>query len=80
MIVDGIQCQFMISKEDLASGSGTRHALSELLCSRSFITGKGGQRNLLAYTPEGGKNCLPQWSYQGLIYFNRLTPTTYILD
>ena len=48
MIVDGIQCQFMTSKEDLASGPGTRHAHSELLCSRSFITGKGGQRNLLA--------------------------------
>ena len=40
VIVDGIQCQFMISKEDLASGSGTSLAHSELLCGRSFITGK----------------------------------------
>ena len=31
---------FVISKEDLASGSGTRLDHSELLCGRSFITAK----------------------------------------
>ena len=36
----GIHVGFMISEEDLASGSGTRFDYSELLCGRSFITVK----------------------------------------
>jgi len=37
--------RFVISAEDLASGSGTRLDHSELLCSRSFITVKKGRES-----------------------------------
>ena len=44
----------MISKEDLASGQGTRLDHAEFLCGRSFLTVKKGQRKLLTQTSEGG--------------------------
>ena len=45
---------FMISKEDLASGSGTRLDHSELFYGQNFYYSEKGQRNLLTQTPEGG--------------------------
>ena len=54
----GIHVGFMISEEDLASGSGTRLDHAELFCGRSFISEKT-QRKLLTQTSEkeGGGPC-----------------------
>ena len=59
---------FMVSKEDLTSGSGTGLDLSELLCGRSFISERG-QRKLPTQMSEGDGEYPVTGLSKGVLYF-----------
>ena len=62
---------FVISKEDLASGPGTRLDHSRAFVQQSFIEVKREQRKLLTQTSEGARRVPTHQSQQGLIYFHQ---------
>ena len=51
--------RFVISKEDLASGPGTRFDHSKAFVYQTLIKVKKGQRKLLTETSEGGQRVYP---------------------
>ena len=63
---------FMISKDDLASGTGTRLDHSRAFGQQNFIKVKRGQRKLLTQTSEGAWRVSTHQSQQGLIYFHQI--------
>ena len=60
--------RFMVSEEDLTSGSRTRLDLSELLCGRSFVSERG-QRKLPTQMSEGNGECPVTSLSKGVLYF-----------
>ena len=58
----------VVSKEDLASGSGTRLDHAELLCGRSFISERG-QRKLPTQMSEGDGEYPVTGLSKGVLYF-----------
>ena len=63
---------YVISGKDLALGPETSLDHSELLCGRSFIKVKKGQRKLLTQTSEGGRAPLASVSKGAVSFFNWL--------